>query len=65
MNKLLSSFRSEGFTEVFDTGLNDRGKLDELKLLLYDLTKNNLIDQDPNINLEFLKLEFYLLHYRI
>lgn len=59
MNKLLSSFKSEGFTEVFDTGLNDNGKLDELKLLLYDLTKDNLIDHDPNINLDLkLKIPF-------
>jgi len=59
MNKLLSSFQDFGFTDVFDTGLNNNNKLDKLKLHIYDLTKNYLIDHDTNIDLDSkLKIPF-------
>ena len=59
VNKLLSSFTDLGFTEVFDTGLNNSGKLDKIKLHIYNLTKNYLIDHDLNIDLDSkLKIPF-------
>jgi hypothetical protein len=51
MNKLLTSFRNKGFTDVFDTELSNSGKLDELKTVIYNLTKEKLIDHDSNISL--------------
>jgi hypothetical protein len=59
VNKLLSSFTDLGFTEVFDTRLNNSGKLDKIKLHIYNLTKNYLIDHDLNIDLDSkLKIPF-------
>ena len=59
MNKLSTSFFNLGFTEVFDTKLNNNGKLDKIKSHIYDLTKEYLVDHDSNIDLDLkLKIPF-------
>ena len=59
MNKHSTSFFNLGFTEVFDTQLNNNGKLDKIKSHIYDLTKEYLVDHDSNIDLDLkLKIPF-------
>jgi len=59
MNKHSTSFFNLGFSEVFDTKLNNNGKLDKIKSHIYDLTKKYLMDHDSNIDLDLkLKIPF-------